>query len=113
MELGYTGVAYNRSMKGVVSDSYQCSISLFPLSSLLKAAPSVSTSVQFHREILGLPLTSPFRQLTRLTVAVETPVQADALNSGNPVLKTYGLVAVRPLIQLAFERVYKVSEVCS
>ncbi|XP_042505775.1 protein GAMETOPHYTE DEFECTIVE 1-like [Macadamia integrifolia] len=111
MEMGYTGVAYNRLMKGIMSDSDRCTISLFPLSSLLKAAPNLSTSVKFHREILGVPSNSPFRQYTRLTVAVETPRQADALNSGNPVLKSYDLVAVRPLNQLAFDRACKDSEV--
>ncbi|KAJ4970596.1 hypothetical protein NE237_003695 [Protea cynaroides] len=111
MEMGYTGVAYNRFMSGVMSDSDRCTISLFPLSSLLKAAPTLSASVTFHREILGVPLNSPFRQYTRLTVSVDTPRQADALNSGNPVLKSYDLVAVCPLNQLAFERACKLSEV--
>ncbi|KAI3939268.1 hypothetical protein MKX01_002136 [Papaver californicum] len=50
-------------MKGVKSDNDRCTISLFPLSSLLK--------------------------YTRLTVTVENVVQAGVLNSGNPVLKTF------------------------
>ncbi|KAF8397585.1 hypothetical protein HHK36_016505 [Tetracentron sinense] len=111
MELGYTGIAYNRSIKGVMSDSDRCTISLFPLSSLLKAAPTLSTSVKFHRDLLGVPLNSPFRQYTRLTVSVDSSVQACSLNSGNPVLKTYDLVAVRPLNQNAFEQACQVSEV--
>ncbi|XP_058109916.1 uncharacterized protein LOC131253107 isoform X2 [Magnolia sinica] len=111
MELGYTGIAYNRSIKGVMSDSDRCTIPLLPLSSLLKLAPTLSTTVRFHRELLGVPLDSPFRQYTRLTVAVDSAAHAAALNSGNPVLKTYDLVAVRPLNQVAFDQVCKVSEV--
>ncbi|KAI3857297.1 hypothetical protein MKX03_003139 [Papaver bracteatum] len=111
MELGYSGVAYNRCMKGVMSDNDRCTIYLFPLSSLLKASPTLSDSVKFHRELLKVPLNTPFRQYTRLTVTVENIVQAGILNSGNPVLKTYDLVAVKPLNQTVFDHVCKVSEV--
>ncbi|KAI3909896.1 hypothetical protein MKW98_012950 [Papaver atlanticum] len=111
MELGYSGVAYNRCMKGVMSDNDRCTIYLFPLSSLLKASPTLSDSVKFHRELLKVPLNTPFRQYTRLTVTVENIVQAGVLNSGNPVLKTYDLVAVKPLNQTVFDHVCKVSEV--
>ncbi|KAJ9698296.1 hypothetical protein PVL29_007402 [Vitis rotundifolia] len=111
MELGYSGVAYNRKIKGVMSDSDYCSIPPLSLSSLLKLAPSLSSSVRFHRSLLGVPLSSPFRQYTRLTVAVDSSPQASALNSGNPVLKSYDLVAVRPLNQNAFDQACQVSEV--
>ncbi|KAI3887460.1 hypothetical protein MKX03_033555 [Papaver bracteatum] len=111
MELGYSGVAYNRCMKGVMSDNDRCTIYLFPVSSLLKASPTLSDSVKFHRELLKVPLNTPFRQYTRLTVTVENIVQAGVLNSGNPVLKTYDLVAVKPLNQTVFDHVCKVSEV--
>ena len=111
MELGYSGVAYNRKIKGVMSDSDSCSIPPLSLSSLLKLAPSLSSSVRFHRSLLGVPLSSPFRQYTRLTVAVDSSPQASALNSGNPVLKSYDLVAVRPLNQNAFDQACQVSEV--
>ena len=112
MELGYSGVAYNRTFKGVMSDSDSCSIPPLSLSSLLKLAPSLSSSVRLHRSLLGVPLSSPFRQYTRLTVAVDSSPQASALNSGNPVLKSYDLVAVRPLNQNAFDQACQVSEVC-
>ncbi|KAI3995285.1 hypothetical protein MKX01_032087 [Papaver californicum] len=111
MELGYSGVAYNRCMKGVMSDNDRCTIFLFPLSSLLKVSPTLSDSVKFHRELLKVPLNTPFRQYTRLTVTVENIVQAGVLNSGNPVLKTYDMVAVKPLNQTVFDHVCKVSEV--
>ncbi|KAJ7980922.1 Ribonuclease P subunit p30 [Quillaja saponaria] len=104
MELGYTGIAYNRTIKGVMSDQHRCSISLPTLSSLLKLAPSISSSVKLHRDLLGIPVATPFRQYRRLTVCVDSPAQAQALNSGNPILKTYDLVAVKPLNQAAFDQ---------
>jgi ribonuclease P/MRP protein subunit RPP1 len=112
MELGYTGIAYNRTIKGVMSDHDRCCISLLTLSSLLKLAPSLSSSVNLHRDLLGVPLASPFRQYTRLTVCAEGPSQAQALNSGNPILKTYDLVAVRPLNQTVFDQACEKLEVC-
>ncbi|XP_030526256.2 uncharacterized protein LOC115737951 [Rhodamnia argentea] len=111
MELGYDGVAYNRSMRGVMSDRDRCSIPLLSLSALLKVAPSLSSSVSLHRSLLGLPLASAFRQYTRLTVFADSVSQAQVLNSGNPVLKSYDLVAVRPLNQAAFDHVCEKSEV--
>lgn len=112
MELGYTGIAYNRTIKGVMSESDRCSITLFPVSSILKLAPSLASSVEFRRKLLNVPVSSPFRQYTRLTVMVDSSAQASALNSGNPILKSYDFVAVRPLNQLAFEQACQVSEVC-
>ncbi|KAL9416082.1 hypothetical protein AB3S75_039304 [Citrus x aurantiifolia] len=111
MELGYTGVAYNRTMKGVMSDRDRCSIPLLTLAALLKLAPSLSASVNFHRDLLGVPRCSPFRQYTRLTVFADTIAQCQVLNSGNPVLKTYDLVAVRPLNQSAFDHACEKAEV--
>ncbi|XAR60523.1 Ribonuclease P [Bertholletia excelsa] len=111
MELGYTGVAYNRTVRGVMSESDRCTISLFPLSSVLKLAPALSAAVKLHRDLLGVPSSAPFHQYTRLTVTVDSSSQASALNSGNPILKTYDLVAVRPLNQNAFEHACQTSEV--
>ncbi|XP_019177639.1 PREDICTED: uncharacterized protein LOC109172840 isoform X4 [Ipomoea nil] len=111
MELGYTGVAYNRTIKGVMSESDRCSIPLFPLSSILKLAPSISSAVKLHRELLSVPVSAPFRQYTRLTVMVDSPAQASVLNFGNPVLKSYDIVAVKPLNQNAFDHACRTSEV--
>ncbi|XP_028757085.1 uncharacterized protein LOC114716268 isoform X2 [Neltuma alba] len=111
MELGYTGIAYNRTIKGVMSDSHRCCIPLLTLSSLLKVAPSLSLSVKLHRDVLGIPSAAPFRQYTRLTVCADNPSQAQALNSGNPILKTYDLVAVRPLNQTVFDQACERMEV--
>ncbi|CAH9130299.1 unnamed protein product [Cuscuta epithymum] len=111
MELGYTGVAYNRTIKGVMSESDRCSIPLFPLSSILKLSPSISSAAKLHRGLLNVPISSPFRQYTRLTVTVDSPVQASVLNSGNPITKSYNVVAVLPLNQNAFDQACQISEV--
>ncbi|KAL1168786.1 hypothetical protein V6Z11_A05G105600 [Gossypium hirsutum] len=111
MELGYTGIAYNRTIRGVMSDRDRCSIPLLGLSSLLDVAPFLSSSVNFHRDLLGVPRSSPFRQYTRLTVCIDTASQSQALNSGNPILKTYDIVAVRPLNQNAFDHACEKAEV--
>ncbi|KAK3024471.1 hypothetical protein RJ639_043192 [Escallonia herrerae] len=59
MELGYTGVAYNRTIKGVMSESDRCSTPLFPLPSLLRLSPSLSSAAALHRRLLGTPLLPP------------------------------------------------------
>ncbi|KAK1276036.1 hypothetical protein QJS04_geneDACA012901 [Acorus gramineus] len=84
MELGYTGVAYYRPIKGVISDTDRCSISLFTLSSLLKATPALSAVV--------------------VTIAVDNAISAAALNSAKPVLKTADLIATPLLNQMAFNQ---------
>lgn len=103
LELGYTGIAYNHTITGLMSQTDSCSISLFPLTSILKLSPSILTAVKLHREALDVPLDVAFKQYRRVTVVVETVVQGAVLNSGNPVLKSYDLVAVRPLRQEVFD----------
>ncbi|KAL5082451.1 hypothetical protein RYX36_010872 [Vicia faba] len=103
VELGYTGIAYNRTMKGVMSDKHRCSISPLSLTTLLNIVPFLSSSAKLHRDLLGVQSSTPFRQYTRLTVCVENPLQGNALNDGNPILKSYDLVAVKPLNQTAFD----------
>ncbi|KAH7672660.1 Ribonuclease P protein [Dioscorea alata] len=111
MELGYAGVAYERCFRGVLSERDRCKIPPFPLSSLLAAAPALHSTVSFHRNLLGSPLSSPFRQYTRLTVLVDSLPSIAALNSGNPLLRSYDIVAARPLNQTAFEQACQTSEV--
>ncbi|KAK1290850.1 hypothetical protein QJS10_CPB18g00350 [Acorus calamus] len=57
-EFGYTGVTYNHPIKGFISAAGRCSISLFTLSSLLKASPTLSATVRFHRSSSESPLIS-------------------------------------------------------
>uniref|UniRef100_A0A7N0RAH6 Uncharacterized protein n=1 Tax=Kalanchoe fedtschenkoi TaxID=63787 RepID=A0A7N0RAH6_KALFE len=111
MELGYTGVAYNRTIKGVISDADYCPIPLFTVSSLIKLLPSFSSAVKFHRDLLGDPPSAPFRQYTRLTVCLDSAAQAMVLNSSNAVLKSYNIVAAKPLNQNAFDQACQFSEV--
>ncbi|XP_039004448.1 protein GAMETOPHYTE DEFECTIVE 1-like [Hibiscus syriacus] len=105
MELGYTGIAYSRTIRGVMSDRDRCLIPLLPI------APFLSCSVNFHRDLLRVPISSPFRLYTRLTVCIDTASQSQALNSGNPVLKTYDIVAVRSLNQNTFDHACEKAEV--
>ncbi|XP_074576936.1 uncharacterized protein LOC141833405 [Curcuma longa] len=103
MELGYVGVAYDRPFRGVLSDSVRCNISPFSLESLLKVAPVLASSAAFHRDLLGAPRSSTFRQYTRLTISVAGAAAVVSLN-GNALLRTYDLVSVRPLDQEAFDK---------
>lgn len=112
MELGYSGVAYNRTIKGVMSERDRCSTPLLNVSSLHSILPSFSASVEFHRDLLGVPRSSPFRQYTRLTISINTSHEVLAVNSGNLILKTYDLIAVKPLNQYAFEQACEKLEVC-
>ncbi|XP_072976246.1 uncharacterized protein [Typha angustifolia] len=109
LELGYAGVAYDRPFRGVMADSDRCKISPFPISSLLKAAPSLASSAAFHRGLLGSPLDVPFRQYSRITIAIDTA--ASLASSSNPLLRSYDIVAVRPLNQIAFDHACKFSEI--
>jgi hypothetical protein len=112
MQLGYSGVAANHNLTGIMVDSDRCRIYPLELKTILSAGPAVADSARFHRELLGVPHGCPFRQFTRITVVVENPTQANALNTGNPVLQTYDIVAVRPTNQKAFNQACSHSEVC-
>ena len=112
MELGYSGIAYNRTIKGVMSDKDRCTIPLLNVSSLQSILPTFSASLEFHRNLLGVPRSSPFRQYTRLTICINSLQEILAVNSGNLVLKTYDLIAVKPLNQNAFEQACEKLEVC-
>ncbi|CAN8301194.1 unnamed protein product [Cochlearia groenlandica] len=111
MELGYVGIAHNRSIEGVMSDKDTCTIPLLTLGSLVKVAPRLASSVGFHRGLLGVSGATPFRQYTRLTVKIESNGQCQGLNSGNPILKSYDIVAVRPMNQNTFAYACEKAEV--
>ena len=111
MELGYVGIAHSHSIEGAMSEKDSCTIPLLTLGSLVKAAPRLASSVAFHRGLLNVPRSTPFRQYTRVTVILESKAQCLALNSGNPVLKSYDIVAVRPMNQYAFDQACAKAEV--
>ncbi|OAY81245.1 Ribonuclease P protein subunit p30 [Ananas comosus] len=111
LELGYAGVAYDRPFRGVVADSDRSrSAAPFPLPSLLAAAPSLAAAAALHRRLLRSPPSPPFRQFSRITLSLDSPA-AVASSSSNPVLRTYDIVAIRPLNQAAFDHACKFSEV--
>ncbi|KAJ4833885.1 hypothetical protein Tsubulata_047730 [Turnera subulata] len=114
MELGYSGVAYNRTIKTTLSDLDRCTIPLFSSDRLLSVSTSpasLASSVSFHRDLLSVPRSSPFRQYTRLTLAFDRANQATVLNGHNAVVKSYDLVAVLPLSQSAFDYACQTAEV--
>ncbi|XP_012827930.1 PREDICTED: uncharacterized protein LOC105949185 [Erythranthe guttata] len=111
MELGYTGVAYNRTLKGVMSESHRCSTALFPLSKLIPTSSYFFAAVKLHRDLLNVAVSAPFRQYTRLTVIVDIASQSSTLNAGNPILRSYDIVAVKPMNQNAFDQACQTSEV--
>lgn len=111
LQLGYTSVATDRVHSGPLADSDRSSSKPLDISSVLSAAPGIAESVKFHQKLLGVPAEQSFRQYSRITVVVDDPVQTAALNSGNQVLRTYDIVAVRPTNQRAFEQACKNSEV--
>nr|XP_018674647.1 PREDICTED: ribonuclease P protein subunit drpp30-like isoform X1 [Musa acuminata subsp. malaccensis] len=97
MELGYAGV---------LSDADRCKIappSFFPPSSR-PPLPSTATSSG------APPSPPPFRHYTRLTVSAHGGAFTVALN-GSALLRTYDLVALRPLNQDAFDEACESSEV--
>ncbi|KAG0621244.1 hypothetical protein M758_3G004100 [Ceratodon purpureus] len=111
LQLGYTSVAADRVHTGAMADSDRSTSKPLEVSSVLSAASGIAESVRFHQKLLGVPAEQPFRQYSRITVVVDDPVQASALNSGNQVLRSYDIVAVRPTNQRAFEQACKNSEV--
>ncbi|XP_057747885.1 protein GAMETOPHYTE DEFECTIVE 1-like [Arachis stenosperma] len=111
MELGYTGIAYNRTVDGVLSDKLRCSIKPLSIFSLLNILPSLPLSAKLHRDLLRIPLSTPFHQYTRITVCVDNPFQINAAYCDNPILKTYDLVAIKPSNQITFDMACQRSEV--
>ncbi|KAL2629615.1 hypothetical protein R1flu_014301 [Riccia fluitans] len=102
MQLGYSGVAANHVVTGPMGETDRCRIRPLELQMILSAAPGVAESARFHQKLLGVPLGQPFRQFSRITVVVDNLNQANVVNSVNPVLKSYDLVAVRPTNQKMF-----------
>eukprot|EP00249_Psilotum_nudum_P013199 c24208_g1_i3 orf=18-1274(-) len=105
LQLGLSGIAQNHVVIGNMVHADTCKIQPFDLALLhTNSSVDVAQSGQFHREVLGVPMGQPFRQYSRLTVVVDSPIQASALNAANPVLRSYDLVAVRPSNQKSFDQ---------
>ncbi len=104
LQLDYTGVALNHMLAGFMADSDRSRIKPLELSSVIAAALGVAEAAKFHRSLLKAPAAQPFRQFSRITVAVDDIVQAAALNAVNQILHSYEIVAVRPKNQKAFNQ---------
>ncbi|XP_024362991.1 protein GAMETOPHYTE DEFECTIVE 1 isoform X2 [Physcomitrium patens] len=111
LQYGYTSVATDYVHSGPLAETDRSSIKPLDVSGLLSASSGIAESVKFHQKLLGVPADQPFRQYSRITVVVDDSAQAAALNSGNSVLRTYDIVAVRPTNQKVFEQACRNSEV--
>lgn len=106
LELGYAAVTFDHPHRGLLADSHRCRIQpITPLSSL-----PLPTSAALHRRRLGSPASEPFRQYTRITLSIDSPAAAaSALStSAARLLRTYDIVAARPLTQAAFDHLCQV-----
>ncbi|RCV36645.1 hypothetical protein SETIT_7G334600v2 [Setaria italica] len=101
LELGYAAVALDRTHRGLLADSHRCRTELFPPLSSLPLPPSAA----LHRRRLASPASEPFRQYTRITLSLDSAAAAASAlaPSAARLLRTYDLVAARPLTQAAFD----------
>ncbi|CAL5017027.1 unnamed protein product [Urochloa decumbens] len=101
LELGYAAVALDHPHRGLLADSHRCRTHPFPpLSSL-----PLPSSAALHRRRLASPASEPFRQYTRITLSLDSAAAAASAlaPSAARLLRTYDLVAARPLTQAAFD----------
>ncbi|CAL4904675.1 unnamed protein product [Urochloa decumbens] len=98
LELGYAAVALDHPHRGLLADSHRCRTHPFPpLSSL-----PLPSSAALHRRC---PASEPFRQYTRITLSLDSAATAASALAPSTarLLRTYDLVAARPLTQAAFD----------
>ncbi|CAO2186404.1 unnamed protein product [Urochloa humidicola] len=101
LELGFAAVALDHPHRGLLADSHRCRTELFsPLSSL-----PLPPSAALHRRRLASPASEPFRQYTRITLSLDSAAAAASAlaPSAARLLRTYDLIAARPLTQAAFD----------
>ncbi|CAN6234988.1 unnamed protein product [Urochloa humidicola] len=101
LELGYAAVAFDHPHRSLLADSHRCRTNPFlPLSSL-----PLPSSAALHRRRLASPASEPFRQYTRITLSLDSAAAAASAlaPSAARLLRTYDLVAARPLTQAAFD----------
>ncbi|GJN28535.1 hypothetical protein PR202_gb16674 [Eleusine coracana subsp. coracana] len=106
LELGYAAVALDHPHRGLLANSHRCSTQpIAPLSSL-----PLPPSAALHRRRLASPTSEPFRQLTRITLSIDSPAAAASAlaPSAARLLRTYDIVAARPLNQAAFDHLCQV-----
>uniref|UniRef100_A0ACD5WQQ2 Uncharacterized protein n=1 Tax=Avena sativa TaxID=4498 RepID=A0ACD5WQQ2_AVESA len=101
LELGYAAVALDHPHRGLLADADRCRTAPFPVLSSLPLPSSAS----LHRSRNGSPTYEPFRQYTRITLSLDSiAAAASALApSAARLLRTYDIVAVRPLNQATLD----------
>ncbi|CAM0874278.1 unnamed protein product [Alopecurus aequalis] len=101
LELGYAAVALDHPHRGLLADADRCRTSPFPALSSLPLPFSAS----LHRSRNGSPTDEPFRQYTRITLSLDSPAAAASAlaPSAARLLRTYDIVAARPLTQAALD----------
>ncbi|CAO2175276.1 unnamed protein product [Urochloa humidicola] len=101
LELGFAAVALDHPHRGLLADSHRCRTDLFPPLSSLPLPPSAA----LHRRRLASPASEPFRQYTRITLSLDSAAAAASAlaPSAARLLRTYDLIAARPLTQAAFD----------
>ncbi|XP_062182801.1 uncharacterized protein LOC133886905 [Phragmites australis] len=106
LELGYAAVAFDQPHRGLLADSDRCHTQPFPPFSSIP----LPSSAALHRRRLASPISEPFRQYTRITLSLDSAAAvASALApSAARLLRTYDLVAARPLTQAAFDHLCQV-----
>uniref|UniRef100_A0ACD5YWR3 Uncharacterized protein n=1 Tax=Avena sativa TaxID=4498 RepID=A0ACD5YWR3_AVESA len=100
-EQGYAAVALDHPHRGLLADADRCRTAPFPVLSSLPLPSSAS----LHRSRNGSPNDEPFRQYTRITLSLDSiAAAASALApSAARLLRTYDIVAVRPLNQATLD----------
>ncbi|XP_037421357.1 uncharacterized protein LOC119286114 isoform X1 [Triticum dicoccoides] len=101
LELGYAAVALDHPHRGLLADADRCHTAPFPALSSLPLPPSAS----LHRSRNGSPTSEPFRQYTRITLSLDSAAAAASAlaPSAARLLRTYDIVAARPLTQAALD----------
>ncbi|KAL6905958.1 hypothetical protein ACP4OV_003559 [Aristida adscensionis] len=107
LELGYAAVALDHPHRGLLADADRSRAAAaaaagpFPALSSLPLPPAAA----LHRRRLASPVSEPFRQLARITLSLDSAAAAASAlaPSAARLLRTYDLVAARPLTQAAFD----------
>uniref|UniRef100_A0ACD6A0R2 Uncharacterized protein n=1 Tax=Avena sativa TaxID=4498 RepID=A0ACD6A0R2_AVESA len=101
LELGYAAIALDHPHRGLLADADRCRTAPFPVLSSLPLPSSAS----LHRSRNGSPTDEPFRQYTRITLSLDSAAAAASAlaPSAARLLRTYDIVAARPLNQATLE----------
>jgi len=96
VQLGYDCIAFNQIVTGKLSPQHA--------NKLPQSDPAKINYIS-HLRLEGER--QSFRQLSRLTVCIDDPSQIHSLNSSDPVLRSYDILAVRPTTEDLLQRCCK------